>query len=71
MDWNLGAEPTGASLLAMLREICGPVAIIVMSGMLDASRQALAAGADYFLGKPFGPERLITAVAEQLGLPPM
>jgi DNA-binding NarL/FixJ family response regulator len=61
LDWNL-AGTAGARLLLALRRDCPDVAIIVLSGRPEASRAALAAGADAFVSKGNPPEHLLASI---------
>lgn len=56
---------TGSALCRRLKER-GATACLVISS-LDAREQALEAGADAFLQKPFDPLRLVSAVKDLLG----
>jgi CheY-like chemotaxis protein len=55
----------GADLCARLKQRA-PVPVLAISS-LDAREQALAAGADAFLHKPFDPLQLVSAVKDLLG----
>ncbi len=61
LDWSL-AGAVGARLLLALRHDCPGVGIIVLSGRPEASRAALAAGADAFVSKGNPPEHLLAAI---------
>ena len=56
---------TGAALCRRLKA-SGVTACLAISS-LDAREQALEAGADAFLQKPFDPLRLVSAVKDLLG----
>jgi CheY-like chemotaxis protein len=60
----------GMELLAMLRQRCSNLPVILMSGTLNAGRRQLPAGATAFLIKPFSLGQLLTAVANALGHDP-
>jgi DNA-binding NarL/FixJ family response regulator len=62
LDWEL-AGPAAPSLLRTLRSDCSEMAVIALSGRLEARRAALAAGADAFVSKGDPPERLLEAIA--------
>jgi len=61
LDWSLPGLPAIGSLPA-LRLACPHLLVIVLSGNPEASREALAAGADAFVSKVEPPERLLDAV---------
>lgn len=61
LDWNLAGAVTARLLLALRRD-CPGVGIIVLSGRPEASRAALAAGADAFVSKGNPPEHLLAAI---------
>jgi two-component system KDP operon response regulator KdpE len=54
LDWNLRRPgPTGAALVKKLRERCGRVPIVLVSADKQALQEALEAGVDDYLSKPF------------------
>ena len=58
----------GAALIAALRERAFDGPIVAMSGLSDSEvDDARAAGADYFLSKPFDAEKICAALHEALG----
>ena len=61
LDWAV-AGPMAARLIMALRHDCPGVGIIVLSGRPEASRAALAAGADAFVSKGNPPEHLLGAI---------
>ena len=60
LDWELPG--TAEDLLVTLRQTCAELAVIVLSGQLEAEEIALAAGADAFVSKADPPEKLLAAV---------
>lgn len=62
LEWELPGQ-SAAELLAILRAL-GPqkLKVIVLGRYPEQQQDALAAGADYFVGKSDGPKRLLTAV---------
>ena len=67
VDFNL-PDMEGTALVQQLREngTYSHTPVIVASGM-ERKEEALAAGADQFLFKPFEPEDLMTALKRMLG----
>jgi len=60
----------GWEVLGRLRAAAGPqTPVVVMTAGYDAQDQALASGAQGFLGKPFELEDLLSAVGAHAGLP--
>jgi DNA-binding NarL/FixJ family response regulator len=58
LDWGLpGLGAVGS--LPVLRLVCPNLTVIVISGWPEASREALAAGADAFVSKMEPPEHLL------------
>jgi DNA-binding response OmpR family regulator len=64
MDYHLGSLE-GTTLIRQIRELASvaDVPIVVFSG-LDKAPEALAAGADRFVDKPFEPEELVEVINE-------
>jgi CheY-like chemotaxis protein len=61
MDWELpGMDPRW--LLPLFKSACPFASVVAMSGLPEASRAALSAGADIFVSKGDPPERLLQAV---------
>jgi CheY-like chemotaxis protein len=56
----------GVEMLAILRQRCPHLPVILMSGALDAGQQQLPPGATAFLAKPFRLEQLLAAVSGAL-----
>jgi DNA-binding NarL/FixJ family response regulator len=61
LDWWLDSSET-ADLLKALRWNCPGVYIVVLSGLPEARRAALASGADAFASKVDPPEQLLAAI---------
>jgi len=64
MDYHLGSIE-GTTLIPQIRDIpkVAAVPIVVFSGA-DKAPEALAAGADRFVGKPFEPTELVDLISE-------
>jgi DNA-binding response OmpR family regulator len=64
LDWNLPGPLSGFELCREFRNLKIPVAIIMLSGRTEAEDrvQALNAGADDFVVKPFDPEELCARI---------
>lgn len=62
-------DTTGERLCAQLKELIPGVRVMVCSGYSDeqSQQQAVTAGADGFLGKPFKPEELAESVRRLMG----
>jgi PAS domain S-box-containing protein len=56
----------GVEMLAILRQRCPQLPVILMSGALDTGKQQLPPGTTAFLAKPFRLEQLLAAVAGAL-----
>lgn len=69
LDWEL-SEPGSPALFPRLRQICPGVAVVVLSGRVEARREALTAGADRFVSKSDPAEELLRAVREMNGARP-
>jgi DNA-binding NarL/FixJ family response regulator len=61
LGWELPRRSAG-SLVRTLRKACPDLMVIVLSGRLQARREALAAGADAFVSKSEQPEHLLSAI---------
>jgi DNA-binding NarL/FixJ family response regulator len=61
LDWWLDGSTT-ADLLKALRRNCPGVYIVVLSGLPEARRAALASGADAFVSKVDPPEQLLATI---------
>jgi DNA-binding response OmpR family regulator len=69
LDVNL-PDLDGWEVLSRLRATAGPqTPVVVMTAGFAAQDQALASGAQGYLGKPFGLEDLLIAVDAHAGLP--
>jgi DNA-binding response OmpR family regulator len=69
LDINL-PDLDGREVLSRLRATAGPqTPVVVMTAGFAAQDQALASGAQGYLGKPFGLEDLLIAVDAHAGLP--
>jgi two-component system OmpR family response regulator len=69
LDVNM-PEVDGWVVLAHLRSIAGPqTPVVVMTAGFAAQDQALASGAQGYLGKPFELDDLLIAVDAHVGLP--
>lgn len=65
LDWRLPNEPTGAALIGRLRGACSfHLPVVVISGDPTALAEAVAAGVEDYLPKPFLLEDLIHVVEE-------
>jgi DNA-binding NarL/FixJ family response regulator len=64
LDWHLGREPSGAALIAQLREALPQAHVVIVSGDVhpDLVRQAIEAGAVGFVPKESSPEAMIQAL---------
>ena len=49
--------------MAEIHQVCGDLAIIALSGRLEARQAALDAGVDAFVSKGDPPERLLAAIS--------
>jgi CheY-like chemotaxis protein len=58
----------GWDVLGRLRAAGPQIPVVVMTGGFDAQDQALGAGAQGYLGKPFGLDDLLDAVEAHIGL---
>jgi len=65
LDWELADLAAGDSL-STLRKICPDLAVVALSGRLEARSEALAAGADAFVCKCDPPERLLAVLGDCL-----
>ena len=61
LDWGLGGSRV-VKLLAALRKVCPDMAMIVLSGLPEVRRAALAAGANAFVNKTDPPEQLMAVI---------
>lgn len=61
LDWKLRGL-AAVDLLVALRRVCPDVVVIALSGIPEARRAALDAGADAFVSKTDPPERLLTVI---------
>ena len=52
----------GVQLLRELRQRCPRLPVVVVTAYHDRRREALAAGASGFVGKPFDPEQIVQIV---------
>ncbi len=57
----------GIELIPEIRGICDSVKIIMVSGDSRIGEQAIEAGANFFLLKPFGIDQLVAAVKSVMG----
>jgi len=64
LDWHLGREPSGAALIAQLREALPQAHVVIVSGEVhpDLVRQAIEAGAVGFVPKESSPAAMIQAL---------
>ena len=60
LDWELPSKIS--DLIAVLRTLCPGLRIIALSGLPEARKTALAAGADAFVSKGDQPELLLAAI---------
>ena len=70
LDWELpglNGASTARAVLNALYTTCPNVQIIVFSGRPEASRHALAAGANTFVSKADPPEHLLAALRQAKG----
>lgn len=65
LDWGL-PKLAATSSLDTLRAACPKMAIIVLSGDLDARSHALAAGADAFVSKSDPPQQVVAVLESVL-----
>jgi DNA-binding NarL/FixJ family response regulator len=63
LDWELPGIPA-EELLALIRQHCPRLAVVLMSGKLELRSMALLAGADIFAYKADPPERLLEQIRE-------
>jgi len=63
LDWELGNLRV-SDIIPILRLISPGLKIIALSGRPEASKNALAAGADAFVSKGDQPEKLLEAIRE-------
>lgn len=63
LGWELPGF-AAVELLPALRRICPDLYVIALSGRPEKRREALAAGADAFVGKTEAPAHLLTAIGE-------
>ena len=63
LEWELPGQP-GGELLANLGALNQEARVIVLSSRPEAKQAALAAGANAFVSKANGPEKLLTALRE-------
>ncbi|NIV37698.1 MAG: response regulator [Anaerolineae bacterium] len=61
LDWSL-QDSAAAEQLAVFRQVCPQVAIIVLSAQPEVEAAALATGADAFVSKADPPEKLLAAI---------
>ncbi|MCL5960625.1 MAG: response regulator [Chloroflexi bacterium] len=61
LDWEL-PDLKVAEVFAVLRSHCPALVVIALSGLPEARRAALAAGADAFVSKGDPPERLLATL---------
>lgn len=66
LDWNLPEKsgPAGPLLVKQLRQVCGKVAVVVVSADPRAISQAVGAQVSDYLPKPFGVSDLLRVVDE-------
>jgi len=69
LDWGL-VEASARGALAELRARRPGLAVVVISGRVDAREPALAAGADAFVGKTDSPEKLLATLRGLQSRPP-
>jgi two-component system nitrate/nitrite response regulator NarL len=62
LGWELPGLK-GKDLMAEIHKTCGDLAIIALSGRLEARQDALDAGVDAFVSKGDPPERLLAAIS--------
>jgi two-component system nitrate/nitrite response regulator NarL len=65
VEWELQAWP-GDKLLSALRTLDLPAQVIVLGWRPESERDALAAGADGFVSKVNGPEKLLTVLRRMM-----
>lgn len=65
LDWHLGREPSGVTLMLQLREVLPRARVVVVSGEShpDLVRSAIDAGAAGFVPKASSPEAMMQALA--------
>lgn len=63
LDWELPGL-AGPRLVKTVRSLCPRLPVIVMSGIPESRRAALAAGASAFVYKADPPDRLLAALAD-------
>ncbi|HZW82398.1 MAG TPA: response regulator [Candidatus Deferrimicrobium sp.] len=61
LDWEL-AQLRISDLLPVLKHLCPGLKVVALSGRPEASKVALAAGADAFVSKGDQPERLLNTL---------
>jgi len=66
MDQRLPGK-YGIELIPEIRRICNSVKIIIVSGDGRIGEDAIKAGANFFLLKPFGIDQLVAAVKSVMG----
>ncbi len=66
LDFDLGAELTGADLSVWMREQSPSIRIGLMSGTSGPFPRLEDVGVDFFVSKPFGPEELVRVVFPSL-----
>jgi len=69
LDWELSGR-ADVDLFPRLRAACPEAGVVVLSGRVEARREALAAGADRFVSKSDPPEELLRAVRGMNGAGP-
>ena len=64
LDWHLGREPSGGTLIGLLREALPQTRIVIVSGEVhpDLVRSAIEAGAVGFVPKESSPRAMIQAL---------
>ena len=64
LDWHLGREPSGMSLIGLLREALPQTRVVIVSGEVhpDLVRSAIEAGAVGFVPKESSPDAMIQAL---------
>ncbi len=61
LDWELPGGEVG-ELVSDIRQRCPSIKVVALSGLPEAKKEALRAGADAFVSKGDPPERLLEAI---------
>jgi two-component system chemotaxis response regulator CheY len=62
LDWRLPGEPVGSALVRRIRDLCGPIPIVVLSADPTSLQEARDAQCSDYLPKPFEIDDLLHVV---------